>query len=57
MNGNSNIEKVYKFVVANYSSANEELPEKMRLEYKLSEVINKLNEEMQKLKSEIKEEI
>lgn len=57
MNGNNNIEKVYKFVVANYSSANEELPEKMRLEYKLSEVINKLNEEMQKLKSEIKEEI
>lgn len=57
MNGNSNIEKVYKFVVANYSSANEELPEKMRLEYKLSEVINKLNEEMHKLKSEIKEEI
>ena len=57
MNGNNNIEKVYKFVVANYSSANEELPEKMRLEYKLSEVINKLNEEMHKLKSEIKEEI
>lgn len=51
MNGNNNIEKVYKFVVANYSSANEELPEKMRLEYKLSEVINKLNEEMHKLKS------
>ena len=57
MNGNNNIEKVYKFVVANYSSANKELPEKMRLEYKLSEVINKLNEEMHKLKSEIKEEI
>ncbi len=57
MNSNHSVEKLYRFVLANSSSINEQLPEKARLEYKLSEVIAKLNEEMHKLKYEVKDQI
>ena len=42
--GTNNIEKMYRFVLSNSTSAiTEELPDRMRLEFKLSEVIQKLN--------------
>ncbi len=57
MSSNHCLEKVYRFVLSNPALAQEEVPEKARLEYKLSEVIGKLGEEMARLKEEIREEI
>jgi hypothetical protein len=54
----SNIEKVYSFVLSNnLNLSSDELPDKVCLEFKLSEVINKLKEEMRKLKANIREEL
>ena len=47
------IEKMYKYVLQNGGFIAEDLPEKLKLEYKLTEVIQKLNDEMKKLKCNI----
>ena len=54
----SNIEKVYSFVLSNnLNLSSDELPDKVCLEFKLTEIINKLKEEMRKLKANIREEL
>ena len=57
MNRDINLEKVYRFTQASHLSVHEELPEKARLEYKLSEVMTKLNAELGKMKRDVNREV
>ena len=54
----NSIEKAYHFILSNTSMVSEDdLPDKVCLEYKLNEVIQRLKDEMRKLKSDIRSEL
>ena len=55
--GPTNIQKTYNYVLTSINSINEQIPEKVKLQYKLTEVITRLNEEMNRMKANIKQEL